>query len=1025
METQLLSDFQNPSAIYRGAPFWAWNGKLEKEELKKQVQIMHKMGLGGFFMHARVGLDTGYLTPEWFSCINTCAEEAEKLGMKAWLYDEDRWPSGAAGGLVTAEKKYRQRMLVFEEHSSKKKFTWKARMLAAFICRGSGINISGVRRLAKNSAPEQLSSGEKIISVSVQIHENSDWFNGAAYLDTLNAEAVREFIRRTHTAYKKNCGNFFNGVIPGIFTDEPNYGHHSPFPWTDCLPDFFYKRFGYSIIENLPELKYNIDGKALSAIRRDYYDCLTCLFTDAFARQIGDWCGRNKLDHTGHVLAEDRMSGQRTQTGSAMRFYEYMQAPGMDLLTEHQRIYDTAKQVVSAARQFGCKWRLSETYGCTGWDFSFEGHKALGDWQAALGINLRCQHLSWYTMQGQAKRDYPASVFYQSPWFAEYKKVEDYFARINLVMTRGIEKRDILLIHPVEGVWMFNPDDSAGMREYDKMLIGIRDHLLSENLDFDYGDEDIISRHAKIIPGKTPCFQIVKASYKVIVVPPMLTIRKSTLELLEKFAACGGKVIFIKPLPDYVNAVKSALAGDIAAKCILSENTRENIAASVSRSGRILSITDAQGKEIAPALFLLREDSSFFYLFIVNTGHTEKQLAGRQLEDILVRDRSQEFPSVTVTGFNDCSGPVYELDPETGKIYKADTGKKDGNINIRTSLLRLGSRLFIVSKKGNSLKTSGAGPVSVKNRKTIDFSSVRFSLSEANVLLLDTPELSINNKNFGRFDILKADRLIRENSGIKPRGGQMIQPWARKKPLQPKYIKTGLLYTFQAETIPSGDIFLAIEEPDSFTIILNGEKIDNSVSGFWTDRSLKKIRIRPNLIKPGENRLILKCEYSENHPGLEIIYLLGNFGVKLKNGNAVLQELPGLIKTGDWVKQGLPFYSGSVTYYGKFSFPENAGKTLFLAVPDYCGTAVRVLVNGENAGLTAWAPNRVDISPFVKKGLNTLGIEIISHRRNSHGPFYCSSKWPNWTGPGEFEKYESRERQLVPCGLMKNPVLEY
>ena len=91
-----------------------------------------------------------------------------------------------------------------------------------------------------------------------------------------------------------------------------------------------------------------------------------------------------------------------------MRFYEHMQAPGMDLLTERWRIYDTAKQVSSVARQFGRKWRLTETYGCTGWDFPFAGHKALGDWQTALGINLRCQHLYWYTMKGEAKRDYPA-----------------------------------------------------------------------------------------------------------------------------------------------------------------------------------------------------------------------------------------------------------------------------------------------------------------------------------------------------------------------------------------------------------------------------------------------------------------------------------------------------------------------------------------------------------------------------------------------------------------------------------------
>ncbi len=114
---------------------------------------------------------------------------------------------------------------------------------------------------------------------------------------------------------------------------------------------------------------------------------------------------------------EDTLSQQTAVVGSAMRFYEHMQLPGMDLLTERWRAYTTAKQVSSAGRQFGLRTRLTETYGCTGWDFPFAGHKALGDWQAALGINLRCQHLAWYTMEAEAKRDYPAAISWQSPWW--------------------------------------------------------------------------------------------------------------------------------------------------------------------------------------------------------------------------------------------------------------------------------------------------------------------------------------------------------------------------------------------------------------------------------------------------------------------------------------------------------------------------------------------------------------------------------------------------------------------------------
>ena len=89
--------FSSPTSMYRGKPFWAWNGPLDEEELRRQIRVFRDMGLGGGFMHSRVGLATPYLSEEWFDLIRACADEARKNDMEAWLYDEDRWPSGAAG----------------------------------------------------------------------------------------------------------------------------------------------------------------------------------------------------------------------------------------------------------------------------------------------------------------------------------------------------------------------------------------------------------------------------------------------------------------------------------------------------------------------------------------------------------------------------------------------------------------------------------------------------------------------------------------------------------------------------------------------------------------------------------------------------------------------------------------------------------------------------------------------------------------------------------------------------------------
>lgn len=82
-----------------------------------------------------------------------------------------------------------------------------------------------------------------------------------------------------------------------------------------------------------------------------------------------------------------------------------------------------------------------------------KGHKAVGDWQALFGINLRCPHLSWYTMEGEAKRDYPASIFYQSPFYKYYNIIETYFARFGTLVSESERQCDLLVLNPVESVW--------------------------------------------------------------------------------------------------------------------------------------------------------------------------------------------------------------------------------------------------------------------------------------------------------------------------------------------------------------------------------------------------------------------------------------------------------------------------------------------------------------------------------------------------------------------------------------------
>lgn len=106
-----------------------------------------------------------------------------------------------------------------------------------------------------------------------------------------------------------------------------------------------------------------------------YMEPLQHLFLENFAIPIQQWCKENDLILTGHVLHENSLSAQAVPCGSVMRYYEHMDYPGVDVLTAVNRKYWIVKQLSSAARQLGKKWLLSEMYGCSGWQTTFDDYK--------------------------------------------------------------------------------------------------------------------------------------------------------------------------------------------------------------------------------------------------------------------------------------------------------------------------------------------------------------------------------------------------------------------------------------------------------------------------------------------------------------------------------------------------------------------------------------------------------------------------------------------------------------------------
>lgn len=1014
-----LQQFRTPGIEFRGAPFWAWNSKLEILELLRQLRHLKRMGFGGFFMHARVGLDTEYLGDEWFECIRACVAEAEKLGMNAWLYDEDRWPSGAAGGKVTKDDRYKMKGLYCEPAADLRKVEFPENTLAWFAAAADPETrtVSSFRRIPEPERGE-LAAGEQLLRFYWKNDERSSWFNGETYLDTLNEEAVRKFVEVTHEQYLRKTGEQFGRTIPGIFTDEPCYLHfaYDALPWSLRVPEEFRKKYGYDLLNHLPELFYHT-GEEVSHARWAYYSLITGMFVKAFAGTIGNWCGEHGLKLTGHILAEDSLTSQTACSGAAMRFYEHMQIPGIDLLTEHWDVFGATRQCVSAARQFGKPVRLTEIYGCTGWDFSFAGHKALGDWQYALGINFRCQHLAWYSMSGESKRDFPASISCQSPWSEKYSLVEDYFARIGSVLTGGAEIRELLLVHPLESFWSVSlrhpevvPEKRSAM---DSDFEWITRELLSENLDFDYGDEEILSRLGRA--GQEQ-LQVGKAVYRSVLIPQLKTIRSSTLELLKQFALNGGQVCYLGTAPRCVDAVQSGWAEDVFSHCFTPANRKDFIELLSCRSRRV-SLKNPEGKEVRPLLYHFAEKEDFHSLFICNFG---KEFSEDMMQEDLVRNRTMSFPEVAVSVKMPQSGKVYELDPETGNVHAVSAVYSGGAYHFKTSFGPLASRLFLITENmpAEEILPVRTEPV-LRKAAALPAENWDFELAEPNVLVLDHADYSVDGKERGKSRlILHIDNDLREQLGAVLRGESMIQPWARRPEQEQKTLDLRLLWHFDCDGIPSG-CRLVLENPELYQASINGKPLKLENSGWWIDKALRTVPIPAGFIQNGENVIEMRSVYSAEQPGLENIYLLGNFGVR----NDRISAMPSSLAAGDWCPQGLPYYAGNLTYcFPLEKLPEGR---IFVSFPSWRGSALGIRVNDGEEKMLAWYPERLEITPHLnRKGRNRLCVTVYNHRRNAFGPFYLRNCWPVWTGTRQFKNCETEERQTVPLGLLAPPVLE-
>lgn len=994
--------FKSPPEDYTTAPFFVWNYHITKEEIDRFMIDFKNSGSSQIFIHPRPGLITEYLSEEWLNLVEYTVKKGRDLGIKVWLYDENSYPSGFAGGHVPDRmpESYNQGQgLWLNEFDILPDTADKY-----FLC----LKEEKEGQYADITSTLENEKGEKgkYYLFNKTYYGKSGWFGGFSYVDLLYPGVTQKFLEITLDAYKQKNGSDFGKTIPGVFTDEPEISSPGGIRWTPDLFEVFKNTWGYDLKTNLPSLFKELgDWKK---VRHNYTAVLLQMFIDRWAKPYFNYCEENGLIFTGHYW-EHSWPGMQ-QGGDNMAMYAWHQMPGIDML--FNQFNDSSvkaqfgnirsvKELASAANQTGRERKLSETYGGGAWELTFTDMKRLGDWEYALGVNFMNQHLSHFSIAGARKYDYPPTFTYHEPWWSNYKYINTHYARLSLALSAGKQINDILIIEPTTSSWLYdsyagkNPKSNTIGQSFQNFI----NILEKKQVEYDLGSEQIIKDMGSVKGRKLTVGQ---CSYETVVLPPLMeNINLSTFKLLEKFVTRGGKLITFSN-PSMINGA-----------------VNENLKSFFEKYSGKISFEEQLTPELITKYFTDQE-ITFSGISGGDLYHHRRILDDGQILFLANSSLSENVSGSLSTRGND----VIELNTLSGEIYGYENTTEGNSVNISFNLPAAGSLLLFIPEVR---KTAYSIPEIPKEYTSLpDTSPMKVIRDDDNAIAIEFCDLLLNGKISRDLHNYTAADMVYKHYGFK--NGN---PWNHAVQFKTNITdrdnfdpNSGFTadYHFNINgRFDFSSLRAVIERPDLWNVSINGNAIEPEENEWWLDREFAVFNIS-NYVRLGKNTISLNVAPMKIHAEIEPIYIIGDFSVSPAAKGWIITPAIQSLKAGSWKEQGMPFYSWNVTYSKDFSVKQK-NSVCKVKLNKWQGTIAEVSVNGKWAGVIAFPPYDLDVTRFIESGTNTIDVKVTGSLKNLMGPHF-NNPAPGMTGPGHWrnvKKYPAgKDYQLIDYGLMED-----
>jgi hypothetical protein len=570
----LLRGFQDPPRKYSPEPFWFWNGRMEGEKVAEQVRQMVDQHVFGAFLHARDGLETPYLSEDWWKAIRGGLAEARRLGFSFNFVDEYDWPSGEVRNVwrtdshqsevIARRPEFRQHSLAHRDEiiQGPKDVRLKVPPELQAVVAARWLGNDRIDGASLEAITPVVSGGELAWSapegswvLSMFSLEPGTGFDGGC-VDLLNPEAMKLFISLSYEEFYRRFGSDFGKTIRYSFADhEGDDGYR--IAWTPALFDEFTRQKGYDLRQVLPLLYFD-GGKETIKVRCDYLEVVARLYDLSFWTGITNWAKAHGLGRTGHGW-EDRLAWAAAFHGDLFTIERGLDPVGVDSLFDFGR-QPIAFKVAQSVADFEGRRFMCENQGVQGTDSYLDmeglrrGTNGIGTW----GVDLFVPHAVNYN---SAKANYPPDWLHQ-PYWPYFHHYADYVRRISYMNGESQHVVNLAVYYPITSVWAHadsvfsnktNYYDIMSMKQWNSTVNLIEDYntrlmleLTSRQWDYSYLDDHYLD--GARIEGKD--LVLSGQRFGAIILPPTTTLRRETLQKLTDFYRAGGLILALRQLPD-------------------------------------------------------------------------------------------------------------------------------------------------------------------------------------------------------------------------------------------------------------------------------------------------------------------------------------------------------------------------------------------------------------------------------------------------------------------------------------------